>query len=187
MTFQRSPFPRRRALLQLALGTTVFGMSGCGFALRKAPTFAFDTVRLQGMEGTEVSRELRDALRANGVSVITLNTPTPAGAPAPQAQAQAQAQAILTVLVDQRERVVVGQTAAGQVRELQLRTRFVFRLRTPADKILIDDVELLLERDISFNETQVLAKDAEEAMLYRDMRGDIVQQVLRRLAAVKSL
>ena len=54
-------------------------------------------------------------------------------------------------------------------------------------KILIDDVELLLERDISFNETQVLAKDAEEQLLYRDMRSDIVQQVVRRLAAVKSL
>ncbi|MCY1554599.1 LPS-assembly lipoprotein LptE [compost metagenome] len=63
----------------------------------------------------------------------------------------------------------------------------MFRLRTPTDKILIDDVEMLLERDISFNETQVLAKDAEEAMLYRDMRSDIVQQVVRRLAAVKSL
>ncbi len=180
MTNQRSTNPRRRAWLQLALGAAALGLSGCGFALRKAPTFAFDTVRIQGMEGTQVSRELRDALQANGLRVLTSTTPaTGAGVP--------MAQAVLTVLVDQRERVVVGQTAAGQVRELQLRTRFVFRLRTPNDKILIDDVELLLERDISFNETQVLAKDAEEQLLYRDMRSDIVQQVVRRLAAVKSL
>lgn len=180
MTLLRSLIPRRRALLQLALGATALGLSGCGFALRKAPTFAFDTVRIQGMEGAQVTRELRDALQANGLRVLTSATPA-SGAGVPPAQA------ILTVLVDQRERVVVGQTAAGQVRELQLRTRFVFRLRTPTDKILIDDVEMLLERDISFNETQVLAKDAEEAMLYRDMRSDIVQQVVRRLAAVKSL
>lgn len=181
MTFPRSSILRRRAVLQLTLGATVLGLSGCGFALRKAPTFAFDTVRIQGMEGTQVSRELRDALQANGLRVLTSTTPAVPAALAPVAQA------ILTVLVDQRERVVVGQTAAGQVRELQLRTRFVFRLRTPTDKILIDDVELLLERDISFNETQVLAKDAEEQMLYRDMRSDIVQQVVRRLAAVKAL
>ena len=82
-----------------------------------------------------------------------------------------------------RERVAVGQTAAGQVRELQLRTRFRFRLRTPADRILIDDTELLLERDLSFNETQVLSKAAEEELLYRDMVNDIVQQVVRRLAS----
>ena len=180
MTNQRPSISSRRAWLQLALGATALGLSGCGFALRKAPTFAFDTLRLQGMEGTQVSRELREALQANGIRVLTSSTP----ATGPGAQT---GQAILTVLTDQRERVVVGQTAAGQVRELQLRTRFVFRLRTPTDKILIDDVELLLERDISFNETQVLAKDAEEQLLYRDMHSDIVQQVVRRLAAVKSL
>ncbi len=180
MKYQRATNPGRRTWLHLALGATALGLSGCGFALRQAPTFAFDTVRMQGMEGTQVSRELREALQVSGLRVLTSSTP----ATGPGAQT---AQAILTVLTDQRERVVVGQTAAGQVRELQLRTRFVFRLRTPIDKILIDDTELLLERDISFNETQVLAKDAEEALLYRDMRSDIVQQVVRRLAAVKSL
>ncbi|PZO14505.1 MAG: hypothetical protein DCF26_14925 [Burkholderiales bacterium] len=187
MKSQRPTPPRRRALLQLTLGAVALGLSGCGFALRKAPTFAFDTVRIQGMEGTQVSRELRDALLANGLRVLTSAAPATPGAPVTSAVPPPVAQAVLTVLTDQRERVVVGQTAAGQVRELQLRTRFVFRLRTPNDKILIDDVELLLERDISFNETQVLAKDAEEQLLFRDMRSDIVQQVVRRLAAVKSL
>jgi LPS-assembly lipoprotein len=91
---------------------------------------------------------------------------------------------VLRVLQDQRERAVVGQTASGQVRELQLRTRFRFNLQTADERILIDDTELLLERDLSFNETQVLAKDAEELLLYRDMTSDIVQQVVRRLAAV---
>jgi LPS-assembly lipoprotein len=78
----------------------------------------------------------------------------------------------------------VGQTAVGQVRELQLRTRFRFRLRTLSGRQLLDDTELLLERDISFTETAVLAKDAEEALLFRNMQADIVQQVMRRLAAV---
>jgi LPS-assembly lipoprotein len=38
---------------------------------------------------------------------------------------------------------------------------------------------------MSFDETQVLAKEAEEALLYRDMQGDLVQQIMRRLAAIK--
>ena len=49
------------------------------------------------------------------------------------------------------------------------------------------DDELLIERDITFSETAALAKAAEEQLMFRDMDGDIVQQVLRRLAAVKSL
>ena len=169
--------PRRRVLQGVAIGLASLGLSACGFALRKAPTFAFQTIRLQGNEGTEVARELREALQANGLQVLTSATAVPTQV----------AQVVLTVVTDQRERVVVGQTAAGQVRELQLRTRFGFRLRTASEKDLIQDTELLLERDISFTETAVLSKESEEAMLYRDMQGDIVQQVVRRLAAVKSL
>lgn len=165
---------RRRALLQLAAGAAVLagGISGCGFKLRQAPTFAFQTVRIAGNMGTPVSVELRKALITNGLQVVSGAVP---------------ADVVLTVVTDQRERIAVGQTAAGQVRELQLRTRFTFRLRTPTDKELIEDTELLLERDLSFSETVVLSKAAEEELLYRDMASDAVQQVVRRMAAVKSL
>ena len=54
-------------------------------------------------------------------------------------------------------------------------------------KELIPETELLQQRDISFNESAVLAKEAEEALLYRDMQTDIVQQLMRRLAAVKEI
>ena len=57
----------------------------------------------------------------------------------------------------------------------------------PQGKELIPETELLQQRDISFNESAVLAKEAEETLLYRDMQTDIVQQLMRRLAAVKSL
>jgi LPS-assembly lipoprotein len=83
--------------------------------------------------------------------------------------------------------VVVGMSGSGQVREFQLRTRLRFRLRTPQGKELIPDTELLQQRDISYNESAALGKEAEEALLYRDMQTDIVQQLMRRLAAVKTV
>jgi LPS-assembly lipoprotein len=98
-----------------------------------------------------------------------------------------EAQVILDVLGDQREKVVLSLNASGQVREFQLRLRFRFRLRTLAGKELIPDTEILQQRDISFNESAVLAKEAEEALLYRDMQSDVVQQIMRRLAAVTEL
>jgi LPS-assembly lipoprotein len=94
---------------------------------------------------------------------------------------------VLDVLADQREKTVVGLNATGQVREFQLRTRLRFRLRTPQGKELIPETELLQQRDISFSESAALAKEAEENLLYRDMQTDIVQQLMRRLAAVKSI
>ena len=179
-TMRTRPVLLRRTvwLGALALGVSAV-LSGCGFALRGAPRFAFRSVRVQGSETTPVTRALRRALEDAGLAVFASDTPAPADG--------STAQVLLTVLTDQREKTVVGQTAAGQVRELQLRNRFQFRLSTPAGKSLLSDTELLLERDISFTETAALAKEAEEALMYRDMQSDIVQQVMRRLAAVSAL
>ena len=73
------------------------------------------------------------------------------------------------------------------MREFQLRTRVKFRLRTPQGKELIADAEILQQRDISYTETQALSKEAEEQLLYRNMQTDIVQQIMRRIAAVQAL
>lgn len=165
---------RRRVLPLLAL---VLALPGCGFALRGTPRFAFESLRLQGSDTTPMARELQQALQDGGVRVFSSRLPA-----SPEGETGA---VVLTVLTDQRERSVVGQTAAGQVRELQLRARLRFRLVTDRGVPLLDETELLLERDISYTETAALAKEAEEALQYRDMQRDIVQQVMRRLAAVR--
>ena len=165
---------RRHFLPALAL---VLVLPGCGFALRGTPRFAFESLRVQGSEGTPIARELQEVLREGGVRVFDSRLPA-----SPEGET---GQVVLTVLTDQRERSVVGQTAAGQVRELQLRTRFRFRLASAQGVQLLEETELLLERDISFTETAALAKEAEEALQYRDMQRDITQQVMRRLAAVQ--
>lgn len=167
---------RRVALLSLAASAAALSLSGCGFALRKAPNFAFTTLYSGLPESSPLGVELKRSLQSTGkVKVIT------------DARQINQAQVILEVLSDQREKVVLSLNATGQVREFQLRLRFSFRLRTLAGKELIPPSEIALQRDISFNESAVLAKEAEEGLLYRDMQSDVVQQVMRRLAAVKEL
>ncbi len=165
---------QRRVLLSLMASAAA--LSGCGFALRKAPNFAFTTLYSGLAETSPLGVELRRSLESTRkVRVIT------------DARQISEAQVILDVLADQREKVVLSLNAAGQVREFQLRMRFRFRLRTLAGKELIPNTEILQERDISFNESAVLAKEAEEGLLYRDMQSDIVQQIMRRLAAVSTL
>lgn len=165
---------QRRVFLLAAASTA--GLSACGFALRKAPSYAFKTLFNTVAEGSTLGTELNRNLEAGG-TVKVIRDP----------RLIDQADVIFDVVTDQREKVVVGVNAAGQVREFQLRTRFTFRLRTLTGKILIPPTEILLQRDITFNESAVLAKETEEALLYRDMQSDVVQQVLRRLAAIKEL
>ena len=152
------------------------GLAGCGFQLRQAPNFSFSTIFINGPARSLLVTELRRNIASGGTVTVL-----------PEGSAPDKAQVIIDVLQDQRERIVVGLSAAGQVREFQLRIRFKFKLRTPQGNELIPETEILQQRDVSYNETQALAKEAEEALLYRDMQTDIVQQLLRRLAAVKSI
>ena len=84
-------------------------------------------------------------------------------------------------------RIVISTNSAGALRELQLQLRVRFSLRTPGGKTLLPPTEVSQTRDLSFNETNALAKDGEAELLYRDMQADIAQQLMRRLAAVKEL
>ena len=165
--------PARRGLLVAAGACLVLG--GCGFQLRQAPSFAFKSLYIGATVESLLIRELRRSIEYGGAVEVLDAARLPT------------AQAVLDVLIDRREKVVVGLNATGQVREFQLRTRFRFKLRTPQGKELIPETELLQQRDISFTESAALAKEAEEALLYRDMQTDIVQQLMRRLAAVKTL
>jgi len=161
--------PRRRLVHWAIAAGLGAPLGGCGFALRQTPPLPFQRIALTGFANRSL---LADELRARLADSAQL-------VPAP-----AQAQVLLQALTDRREKSVVASTAVGQVRELQLRVRFEFRLSTPGGRELIPPTELLLLRDMSYSETFALAKAQEEAELYAAMQADIVQQVLRRLARV---
>jgi LPS-assembly lipoprotein len=170
---QRMVARRLRGFVALGL---ILSLAACGFELRKTPEFAFNTLYTEVGATSALGTELKRSLAAVGnIQLIT-----------DAAQAK-NAQVILDILQEQREKTVVGMTPSGQVREFQLRLRLRFRLRTPQGKELIPDTELLQQRDQSYDEAFALSKQAEEELLYRTMQSDIVQQILRRLAAVKEL
>ena len=158
----------RAALLAFAIAA----VSACGFQLRGSgqSTLPFGTMYVTQPALSPLGAELRRYLRASGNTRLVED---------PQ-----EAQAILDVLAESRERGVLSLNSQGRIRELNLIYRVRFRVRTPAGAELLAPTEVALTRDISFNESQVLAKEREEEILYRDMQSDAVQQILRRLAAL---
>ncbi len=152
------------------LATAAASLAGCNFALRQPPKLGFSSIALTGFSPrSPMLHELRRQL-AQQVRVLE----TPDGA-----------DVVLQALNDARERSVVASTSAAEVRALQLRARFGFRAQTPSGRVLIPPTELLLASDLSYLETTALAKEYEEADLFREMQGNLVNQVLRRLAAVR--
>lgn len=159
----------RRTALALLAGA----LGGCGFELRRAPELRFRTVQLAGFgPRSPLAAELRTSIDASTTTHVV--------------DSAAQAQVVLEALSDAREKSVVASTGVGQVTEFQLRARFKFRLSSIGGKELIAPTEIMQSRDLSYTESAALAKELEEASLYRAMQSDIVAQVLRRLAAVQA-
>ncbi len=164
---------RRYWLMSTALTA---GLAGCGFELRKPPNYAFKTLHSSIPVVSPFGVKLKRSLESSG-QVEVISDP----------REVERAQVIFDQLFELREKVVVGRTATGAIREFQLRLRYRFRLRSRNGIELIPDTEITLNRDINFNETGALSKEAEEALLYRDMENDLVLQIQRRLAAVRQI
>jgi LPS-assembly lipoprotein len=89
------------------------------------------------------------------------------------------------VLGEHRGKSILSLNSLGRVREYLLTYTLTFAVRDAKGVELLPSTEITLRRNMAFDETQVLAKESEEALLYRDMQADLVQQIMRRLAAVR--
>lgn len=162
---------RRGVVAALAAVALVATASGCGFHLRGARVLPFDTIYLAGTNNNALAAELARNIRVGTNAKVV---PERAGAAA-----------VLDILTEARDREILSLNAQGRAREYTLRLRLSFRVSDGKGRDFIPPTEIAVQRDISFNESEVLAKESEEALLYRDMQTDLVQQILRRLAAVK--
>lgn len=155
--------------MRIILLLAALSLAGCGFQLRGQASLPVETLHVPGSSPLVV--ELRRNLVAGTRTKLT--------------ETERDAQATLAFTHEMREKVILSFGTNGLVREFQLRYRIGFRLYDPKGRNFIPPNEIQLTRDISFNEGQMLAKESEEALLFRDMQSDMVQQIIRRLVAAK--
>ena len=71
------------------------------------------------------------------------------------------------------------------MREYLLIKRVPFRLHDTDGNEWLPPGEIVVRRTYTFNESEVLARDAQEQRLLTEMQTDAVQQLVRRLQAAK--
>jgi LPS-assembly lipoprotein len=125
------------------------------------------------------------ALPVNSALGVELQRNIIAGTNAEVVRDRTKADAIFELLSEAREREVLAVNAQGSAREYQLRLRLAFRVHDGKGTEFVPSNAVLVQRDLAFNEQQVLAREAEEGLLFREMQTDAVQQILRRIAAAK--
>ena len=161
-----------KTLVSVVLAAAV--LAGCGFQLRGTNgqyNLPFQSIWLSFPETSPLGTELKRNMRAAETVRIQSDA--------------SRAQALFDVLAESRGKTILSLNSLGRVREYTLSYTLVFRVRDANNRELLAPTELTLRRNIAFDESQVLAKESEEALLYRDMQADLVQQILRRLAAIK--
>ena len=162
--------PRRRRLLAACALTT--GLAACGFRLRGTQRLPFDSVFIAAAHSSAIGTELAGAIRS-GTATAVLDDPT-------------RANAVIEIVSETRERDVLSVNAQGRAREFQLRLRVVFRVHDGKGREFLAPTPVATSRDLAMLEEQMLAREYEAEQLYQDMMYDVAQQMLRRMAALKT-
>ncbi len=149
-------------------------VAGCGFQLRgsgQAIVWPAQLQKLQLRFDGSVDPDFRASLRNRiidryGVEIVKDDAPE------------------LVISGVTRDRRVLSLGATGKVSEYLLRFQASFVLLHDDGKSIIEKQTVRLQRDFSFDNTRLLAKELEESRLSKQMQNDAVRRILRKVIAL---
>lgn len=155
-------------MMHIVVALLTLTLSACGFQLRGTAALPFETIHIPN-SSTGVALDLKRNIQGGTRTKVVDNEKT--------------AQALMELSGETRFRNILSLSGAGRVRELQLIYRVNLRVHDGKGNEFVPVTTISITRDLTYNDTDVLAKEAEEANIYREMQSDLVQQILRRLSA----
>ncbi len=166
----KSGVPRASLLTIVILAVTMV-LSSCGFQLRGQAALPYKTLFIETAGYSLFANNLERAILAGSQTKVVEN--------------RDQAEAVLKILGETQEKRILSLSSGGKVKEFELRYRVAYRVMDRSGRDLAKPGEIDLRRDMTYDDTVVLSKELEEQTLYRDMKADAVQQMLRRLSVAK--
>lgn len=146
--------------------------SGCGFQLRRMEGIPFASLYVDAPSGSAVAQRVRTALAANRNTRL--------------AAAPGEAEAVLKLASEAHSKTILSLSGAGRVTEYRLGLHLSYSVSSSRDgRILAEPETIELNRDITYDDALLLAKGAEEQLLYRDMEEDAARRIVRRLQSIK--
>lgn len=145
--------------------------AGCGFQLRRVEGIGLASMYVDAPPSSAVAQRIRSILTTNRKTRLATNA--------------AEAEAVLKITKEERTKVILSLSGAGRVTEYRLGLRLSYSVEGKEGHTLAAPEVIELTRDITYDDTKVLAKGAEEQLLYRDMEDNAIQRIVRRLQAIK--
>jgi LPS-assembly lipoprotein len=161
----------QHSALAIVMLCLTMALSSCGFQLRGQAAIPYKTLFIETAGFSQFANDLERAIKAGSETKIV--------------QSKEEAEAVLRILGESQEKRILSLSSGGRVREFDLRYRVAYRLTNRTGGDLAQPGEINLRRDMTYDDAEVLSKESEEGLLYRDMKADAVQQMMRRLSVAK--
>lgn len=164
----------RRALSFLSKGlfalVALSLLAGCGFHLRGQVDLPFASAYVDSPAASPLTEPLKRGLRDAGKTV-----------------ADKKEAAEVTIRLSQPVKLkdILSLSGAGKVAEYRLQYKVNMSVLNAQGEELLGSSEVLLVRDLTYDDKYILAKGYEEAQLFQAMEQEVLQTLLRRLRFVK--
>ncbi len=147
-------------------------LSACGWRVRGKVDLPYRNLLLSGSMTQEFRDVLEMYLRVNDV-IVSKNVK--------------EADLVLEIITEQSARQVLSYNSAGQITAYRIISRVAFRTFDPDGIEVTPEADIYLTRDVDFDQANVQSFDFVVAEHLKVMRVDIVNQLMRRLSAIKKL
>jgi LPS-assembly lipoprotein len=147
-------------------------VAGCGFQLRRLDGIPFASLYVDAPPGSTVAQRIRSLLISNKNTRLAATV--------------AEAEAVLRISQEERSKTILSLSGAGRVTEYRLGLRLTYSVNSRDERMLAEPEYIELNRDMTYDDSLLLAKGAEEQLLYRDMDDAAAKRVVRRMQSIPS-
>ena len=151
-------------------GLPVVLAAGCGFQLRQLEGMPFSTLYLDAPNGSPVAQRILAALKASRSTRLVASA--------------SEAEAVLKIEKEEHTKAILSLSGAGRVIEYRVSLNLVYSISGKNKRVLAEPETIDLSRDMTYSDTDLLAKNAEEKLLYSDMDDNAALRIIRRMQAL---
>lgn len=148
-------------------------LAACGFKLRgQISALPFKSMYVNAPDGHTIGLEMERMIKTSSTTKL--------------AASPAEADATLDIISAVNERAILSLSGGGRVRDFNLIYRVIYRVLDKRGVEIVPNTEITLTRILPFLDAQIVAKEAEERLLVKDMQSDALQQIVWRLSTYKA-
>jgi LPS-assembly lipoprotein len=145
-------------------------IAGCGFQLRRLENVPFASLYIDAPTGGVVAQRVASMLVANKTTRLTATAE--------------EAEAVLKLGQEERSKIILSLSGAGRVTEYRLSLKLPYSVSGKDGRVWAAAETIELSRDMTYDDTLLLAKGAEEQLLQRDMEDNAALRIMRRLQSI---